>query len=122
MSGKLQRAEDRIQRAVVEYLQHLANLGRLDYFAVPNGGRRSKIEAAIMVGLGVRKGVPDLVILLRGGGVVFIELKQPRGELSPHQELWRDRLQGLGFAWHTADNVADAVAIIDALPGVRRAV
>jgi hypothetical protein len=57
--------EDQIQRAVLE---HLRIRGPRDafVFAVPNGGGRSPIEGAIMKGLGVRAGVPDLVIIHAG--------------------------------------------------------
>jgi hypothetical protein len=57
--------EDAIQRAVLE---HLRMRGPRDafVFAVPNGGARSAIEAAIMKGLGVRAGTPDLIIVHQG--------------------------------------------------------
>lgn len=43
-------------------------------------------------------GVPDRIILLPGGRVVFVELKRPRGgKLSRLQEWWLDKLRGLGF-------------------------
>lgn len=43
-------------------------------------------------------GVPDRIILLPGGRVVFVELKRPKGGvLSPMQKKWRDWLTCLGF-------------------------
>lgn len=45
-------------------------------------------------------GVPDRIVLLPGGRVIFVELKKPKGgKLSKLQQLWRDRLQALGLAW-----------------------
>jgi hypothetical protein len=50
----------------------------LVYFHCPNGGKRRKVEAAIMKGLGVRPGVSDL-ILLRNGHAYALELKADGG-------------------------------------------
>lgn len=47
-------------------------------------------------------GVPDRIILLPGGRVIFAELKRPKGGVvSDMQTFWRRKLQGLGFhVWH----------------------
>lgn len=46
-------------------------------------------------------GVPDRIILLPGGRVIFAETKRPRGGvLSARQKWWRNTLQRLGF-WYT---------------------
>ena len=43
-------------------------------------------------------GVPDRIILLPGGKVIFAELKRPKGgQISPMQIFWRNKLMGLGF-------------------------
>lgn len=43
-------------------------------------------------------GVPDRIVLLPGGRIVFVELKKPKGgKVSKLQKWWRQRLQGLGF-------------------------
>jgi hypothetical protein len=43
-------------------------------------------------------GVPDRIILLPGGRVIFAELKRPKGGVvADLQTFWRRRLQGLGF-------------------------
>jgi len=47
-------------------------------------------------------GVPDRIVLLPGGRVVFVELKRPKGgKVSPLQLWWSDRLARLGFACWT---------------------
>lgn len=47
-------------------------------------------------------GVPDRIILLPGGRIIFAELKRPKGsEVSALQKVWRRWLQALGFTvWH----------------------
>lgn len=43
-------------------------------------------------------GVPDRIILLPGGRVIFAETKRPKGgKLSALQTWWRRTLSGLGF-------------------------
>lgn len=43
-------------------------------------------------------GVPDRIILLPGGRVIFAETKRPKGgKLDRLQKWWRERLQKLGF-------------------------
>ena len=42
-------------------------------------------------------GIPDRLILLPGGIVIFVELKTKKGKLSPLQVYWSKILIGLGF-------------------------
>ena len=43
-------------------------------------------------------GVPDRIILLPGGRIMFAEIKRPRGGVvSPMQNYWRRKLNELGF-------------------------
>ncbi len=62
-------------------------------FAVPNGGARSRTEAAIMKAEGVTAGVTDLILLIGRGGfnALCIEMKTTdrRSSLSDAQIEWR---------------------------------
>jgi hypothetical protein len=43
-------------------------------------------------------GIPDRLVLLPGGRVMFVEVKKPKGGLvAKAQVWWRDRLVGLGM-------------------------
>lgn len=43
-------------------------------------------------------GVPDRIVLLPGGRIVFVEVKRPRGgRLSELQMWWHKTIRGLGF-------------------------
>lgn len=63
-------------------------------------------------------GVPDRIILLPGGLVMFAETKRPKGgRLSRLQEWWRKKLRGLGFwsvvVWDLVDVETLELIIID---------
>lgn len=49
-------------------------------------------------------GVPDRIVLLPNGRVVFVELKSPRGKLSAIQARVIDRLRNLGFDVRVIDS------------------
>jgi len=86
--------EDTLQRSVVQYLRWSLPPDA-EFYAVPNGGQRHAREAARLVGLGVRAGVPDLA-LLHAGRPLFIELKTPRGVVSSEQRQMHRKLDYCG--------------------------
>jgi len=75
--------EQAIQRAVWTHLCQRPAPG-VFAFHVPNGGARTAVEAAILRGLGVMPGVPDLIIL-KDGKTFGLELKARNGRLSDRQ-------------------------------------
>jgi VRR-NUC domain len=87
-------AEARIQASIVEWARLVAPNTLI--FAIPNGGLRSKAEAARMKWTGTLAGVPDLAIVAAGRRVFFIEVKAPGGTLSADQRAIRDWLIALG--------------------------
>lgn len=68
-------------------------------------------------------GVPDRIILLPGGLVIFCELKRPDGgRLGKMQAWWRSRLRELGFQAYVVANegeLATLMLIIDGYLGRR---
>jgi|TARA_Y100000310_G_scaffold340907_1_gene438271 hypothetical protein len=89
--------EQDLQRVCADWLQILENQGKLAFFHPPNGGWRSKVEAAIFTSLGVKPGVSDLCILMPGGRVGFIELKA-RAETPTDKQLdFMEKCQLLGI-------------------------
>lgn len=59
------------------------------------------------------RGVPDRILLLPGGKVIFAELKRPKGSrVDPLQTWWKEQLTALGFTvWHIYDH--DQLKYID---------
>ena len=63
-------------------------------------GYRSPVQAARAKAQGITPGMPDLHIYLAGGKTLFIELKGPRGSLSPAQKDVHEKLIALGHEVH----------------------
>jgi hypothetical protein len=75
--------EAAIQRAVFQHLRARAAPG-VFAFHPANGGYRKPIEAAIMKGLGVVPGVPD-VFIVHNGRCFAMEIKAPGGRATDKQ-------------------------------------
>lgn len=66
--------------------------------------RKFRLEVTKLGGLCLKwvcpgwAGVPDRIVLLPGGRIVFVELKRPKGgRIGPLQAYWRRKLHDLGF-------------------------
>lgn len=84
------------QRNVVTYCAY----ANIPCFAIPNGGKRSKTEAARMVAQGVRPGVPDLMIPRAAGKYhgLFIEMKREKGSTTSADQIdWIETLNAEGY-------------------------
>ena len=77
------RAEQQIQRAIVQHLRQRSAPGVV-FLHVPNGGKRKPIEAAIFKSLGVCAGASDL-LLWDTGRSFALELKAPGGRATEAQ-------------------------------------
>ena len=102
--------EDDFQRQLVAFLQVALPHDAL-YLHVPNGGLRSKRQAARLSGLGVRAGCPDLLIVHRGRAL-FLELKAGRGVVSPAQRNLHRLLVYCGARVATVRSVPEAEAAL----------
>ncbi|MGE0766376.1 MAG: hypothetical protein AB7L90_07925 [Hyphomicrobiaceae bacterium] len=99
--------ESQVQRAVVQHLMSRA-VAQVFWFAVPNGGWRTKAEAAILNGHGVIAGVPDLIVIARGLPY-GLELKPKHGVLSRVQQETHARMREAGAIVATTYGLDDAL-------------
>lgn len=109
----MNRPEQDLQRQVCNIFDLLLPKD-VAWFAIPNGGARSKPEAAIMKGLGTKAGIPDLCLIYRGRPH-FIELKAPNGRLSQNQKDMHQRLTLAGaivITCRSLEDVADFLGVI----------
>lgn len=107
-------AEANIQAGVLEFLRVVAP--DVFVFHVPNGGLRSKSEAARLKWQGVVPGVPDLVLVLpdivKGARVAFFEIKTDKGKLSDDQARVMHWLDDAGAPVWVIRSVEDARAAL----------
>lgn len=125
---KRAQPETQLQRAVIHYIRMAAPHALC--FAVPNGGKRSKIEAAIMKSTGVMPGVADLLLFwqreifkserdLCGNSIAYylpehgaIELKAGKNTVTPTQKDFRDKWAGLGGKYALCRSLDDVQAAL----------
>jgi hypothetical protein len=76
-----------------------------------NGVARFKQMGALL-GDGMKRGWPDLIVLWRGG-VAFLEIKRPKtGRLSPEQRSVHETLTALGWPVATVTSTEEAYAFL----------
>ena len=67
--------------------------------AIPNGGSRHPAEAAHLKRQGVKSGISDIFLpaARRGYHGIYIEMKAPKGRLSPAQKEWLEAVKREGY-------------------------
>jgi len=96
--------EDALQASIVQFIRTCAP--ECLVFAIPNGGLRSKREAARLKWTGVLAGVPDLIVVAPRH-VVFIEVKATKGVTSNDQKAVHAHLRALGYTVAIARSIED---------------
>ena len=104
------RPEQAIQRAVFDHLRQRGAPGTFA-FHPPNGGWRSAIEAAILKGLGVVAGTPDVIV---SGATYALELKAEGGRLSETQRATHAAMIAAGAVVGVAHGIDQAIACLRA--------
>jgi len=105
----MRHEEDDIQKAICQYL----DIRKICYWAVPNGGSRSKIEGAKLKATGTKSGVPDITIV-HDGLYYGLEVKKPststpKGYLSKSQKSMISKIEKAGGEVKVVYSVADVV-------------
>ena len=87
----MRHLESALQKDCVQWFRYqYPRLARL-LFSVPNGGKRGKVEAAILKAEGAFSGVSDLILLVSNGvyNTLCIEMKRGKGRQSDNQKEWQ---------------------------------
>lgn len=105
------RPEDQIQRAIFQHLKARKAPGTFA-FHVPNGGKRKPIEAAIMKGLGVTAGVPDVIAIHRGHAY-GLELKADDGRPTAKQIEALAAMEKAGATVAVAKGLDEAISQLE---------
>ena len=93
--------------------------------AIPNGGKRGKVEAALLKAEGVEKGAPDWVLFAPGRGDwtgsqyddcvgLALEFKSPdgTGRQSPEQAEWQRKLEHNGWRYEIVTSAEQAWRVV----------
>lgn len=99
--------EASLQMAVCEHLRLRGAPGLL-YFHPCNEGKRSEAAGLMLKRMGMLPGVADLVILLPGKPVLFLELKARGEKQSPEQIAFEIACGHVGAEYAIGDNI-DAI-------------
>jgi hypothetical protein len=110
--SRRRRPEQQLQRAVLQHLE-LRSAPNVYWFHVGNGGWRTPIEAKVFKSLGVKPGVPDL-ILIRGGKTYGLELKADKGRLTPVQATAHVLMRAAGAEVEVAVGIDAALRTLEA--------
>ena len=117
VDNEIKQSEGRIQQEAVIWYNNAFCLAtcrpRCLVFAVPNAYAQSQ------VGVGVLKGVADVMIIHRTVDnaecrVLFVEVKTPEGRQSPAQQEFERRIKEMGppFEYHVIRSVENLKEII----------
>ena len=89
--GSHDNPEHRLQVACIKWMRYKRRDLYRVLFAVPNGGQRDRITAAVLRDEGVRAGVADLILLKSNDkyGALCLEMKTPDGRQSQRQKEWQ---------------------------------
>ena len=80
--------ESDIQIEVVEWLKSKQSDYRMRFFSIPNEGQRKVWFLNKLVRMGLKSGVPDLILEFPKGRMVYLEIKAEKGKLSETQQNW----------------------------------
>lgn len=101
-----------LQTACTQWLELQRRARKLTYFAVPNGGYRRKLEGWILQKMGVRAGIPDMVVAWFPAKVLFIEFKSGAGYASAVQKDMHEELRFFGFNVFIIRSLDDMIRVI----------
>lgn len=109
---KRDHGELSLQIAFTNWAEHA--LPGVLFFAVPNGGARSIIEATLLKRQGVKRGVADLIIAY-ASGFHALELKNPNGKgiLSESQNIFAAQWIIQGGKYACCKNGEEIMAALD---------
>lgn len=112
----MKHEESNIQSACIKWFRYqYPELAKL-LVAIPNGGYRNRITAAIMKSEGVVAGAADLVLFVPrisdNCGALCIEMKTRKGTQSDHQKEWQSAVEAKGYKYvicHSVDEFASTI-------------
>jgi hypothetical protein len=102
----VERSEHIEQR---EFVQWVRQMTPLLIIAIPNGGKRGKLEGMRLQAEGVTAGTPDTQI---PRFALWIEMKKKGGRLSPVQKEMHERLRSEGQTVEVCYSTQEAIDVV----------
>lgn len=109
--------EHNIQYDIVSYLRlnrilciETDAMSGLQFFPPKDGRRFAFIKHHEK--MGYEKGQADLMLLLKGGKCIFVEVKTKTGRQSDEQKKFQEAVELLGFRYFIWRNIDDAVSFV----------
>ena len=81
--------ESILQQQIVIYLTKKQYIYSFRFFHCPNEGKRKVWYLKKLKAMGLKNGVPDLILEFPKSKFVYCEIKMPKGRLSPAQKHWQ---------------------------------
>jgi hypothetical protein len=107
-------SEAQIQKSIIEYLR--AVLPHAVVAAIPNGSQRTPSGRPANAVAGLLPGMPDIVVALPQGRVLWLEVKSAKGSVSANQIAVHGLLNGLGHhvpVVRSVDEVREALKFLN---------
>ena len=104
-------SEHAFQLTVCEFMARAVR-PELHWTAIPNGGRRNLHVAVKLKREGVKRGTPDIFVMLPEGRIAWLELKIKGGSLSIEQRAFRDVCKRLGHYWAVAKTLDEVISYL----------
>ena len=92
--------ESVLQQQLVIYLQEKQQYYQFRFFHCPNEGKRKVWYLKKLKNMGMKSGVPDLILEFPRSKFVYCEIKMPKGRLSASQKLWKVQSEILGTPFY----------------------
>lgn len=110
----MKHEEDNLQSVCVRWfgLQYPAYAMMLAH--IPNGGARNPVEGAKFKRMGVRAGMPDLVLFVPASGAhgLAVELKARGGRLSAAQKSYAEAFPRFGWRHAVCRSLEEFVEVV----------
>jgi hypothetical protein len=103
---KRRAPEQALQRQIAQFLD-AALAGNAWYSTIPLGGG-GRVRGAILRGMGVKAGVPDMVVV-DAGRAIWLELKARKGRVSDEQTACHKALRRAGCAVYVIRSLDEAI-------------
>lgn len=81
------------------------------WYAIPNGGARDAVTGKKLKDEGVKAGAPDIVLVSRGQPI-GLEVKTPKGRLSPEQKSFHEAAKSAGMPCLVVRSIEDVERVL----------